>query len=312
MRLFQLCCLCLLAGCSSDADRSGDAAPLTGDAKFDRCLARLQVVHVASGELPATNPGAPVKARATLAVKSGKTPPDKGDPHTAHIGVYEPAGGTFEEAGDDGGIIVAAGGTVLALLAGGGAVAWKLTDVKRRSGQVDIDPTGETPISIPTRRPANEGPIGLTVKTPQRTLEGTALVATDEAVAGTAGLVAGDAGPVTVTATQDGQVIGEETFQAVVQQIRWNPEETFEGTSSTLLLDVRPGGRLAVITIQLDAENVPNLLLPGATLTGGPGNWTITIQGSTDGLADVPACTVVAGKTHTQAALQVTITGGGK
>lgn len=293
-------CLCILAGCSSSGGNGG-AAPLTGDPKLNRCFAELKVTTCTVGGLPTSKPGAPVKARAStkVAPRDGST-----DPHHAKIKVFDPASGDLQDADADGNLLVPAGGALVAIAGSGGAAVWFLHERNKGGNEVDIAGSGDTPVSVPTNGPTDPSTVNVTMETPRGKFDCTPVASTGEAVCALAPLTVADAGTVTFTATQGGQVVGRTEVLAVSNAIWFVPETIQSGQTGQLMGQFDPAGRNLNVVITLQgAQSAPVCLVPGK-VAGGPGNYTITFTGMSQNLS-VPLLTVQGTDQPIQAAADV-------
>lgn len=290
--LVLLVCLVVAAGCSSSGDRGRkDSVPvLTREAPLNRKFAELGVTHCTVAGLPSSNPGAPVKARASLKVASKEA---SSDPHRARIKVYDPATAELKDPDADGNLLVPVGGALLALTGAGGAAVWFVHDKNKGGHEVDIAGDGDTPVSVSTTRPTDPSRTNVSARTPRGTLDCTPIASTDEAVCALAPLTPGDAGKVDLTATEDGQPVGKDEVTAVSTSIWWVPEVVKPGETGQLVAQFLPAGRNITVQFNLTGgiQQQPVLLLPGQ-IQGGPGNYTITFQGNSTNLS-VPLMTVV-------------------
>ena len=293
-------CLCAVLGCSAAGDK-GAPAPLTGDSKLNRCFAELKVTTCTVGGLPSSKATASVKARAStrVAAKDGST-----DPHHAKIKVYDPAAAELKDPDADGNLLVPAGGALVALLGSGGAAVWFLHDKLKGGNEIDIPAGGDTPISVSTSRPTDPSQVKVTAKTPRGEFDCTPVASTGEAVCALAPLTPEDAGKVTITATEAGEIVGKEDRTAVFNSIQFVPETIKSGQTGQLVGQFSPAGRnVEVIITLLGAQTQPSLLLPGK-IQGGPGNYTITFTGLSHQLS-APLLTVQGTDQPIQAAAEV-------
>jgi hypothetical protein len=274
-------CVCVLASCSATGEKGGPA-PLTGDAKLNRCFAEMKVTTCSVGGLPASKATASVKARASTKVAASD---DSADPHHAKIKVFDPAAGELKDPDPDGNLLVPAGGALVALLGSGGAAVWFVHDKLKGGNEVDIAGEGGTPVSVSTNRPADASKVKVTAKTPRGTVDCTPVASTDEAVCALAPLLPEDAGQVTLTATEGNEVLGTGVVTAVSNSIQFVPETIQSGQTGQLVGQFSPAGRNVRVTITLTgAQTSPVLLLPGM-IAGGPGNYTITFTGLSNQLS---------------------------
>jgi hypothetical protein len=296
--------LAALAGCTTSGGSGGeDVKPLTGDRKLDRCLAKLQVVQCEVGTLPTSTPAAPGKAKAALAV--GSKEGGSADPHRARVEVFDPGAAALKPPDEEGNLDLAAGGAVVLVGAAGTACVWFLEE--RRSGggeDIPIAEEGGTPVSVPTDSAADPNEVTVTAETTQGPVDCTPVAATGEAVAALAPLTAAHAGPVTLTATQGGRVIGQANFTAVTNTIQFVPAVIKSGQTGQLVGRFLPAGRPVAIRIAIDSETAPTLVADGQ-LSGSAGAWVITFRGDSARFTDVPLLTVVGTDKPIQASADV-------
>lgn len=300
--LWPLGLLCL-AGCSSSGD-SAEPKPLTADRKLNRCLATLGVTTCQVGMVPATNPNAPTKVRASLAVTKKSEDAQPADGHRVQVGVYDPRAGAIGEPDKDGNSVLAIGGALVALTGVGGAVAFYLEDRKDRSHEIDIGGEGGTPVSVATKRGADPNATQVTVKTPKGDVAATVVAATDEGVMAIAPLTKEHAGSVTVVATEGGEVIGEEKQTAVSNSIWWIPKTIPSGGQGSLFGDFQPADRKVTITITVTNCQQVTMIVNGQ-VTGQPGAFTVVLTGLAGTFNDVPLFTAVATDQDIQASADV-------
>ncbi|MCE9584637.1 MAG: hypothetical protein K8T20_19270 [Planctomycetes bacterium] len=294
----------LLAGCASDHEReAGGPQVETGSPKLNGCLAKLQVASCNVGGLPASDATHPVKARASLKV-SGKDA--SSDPHHAKVSVFDPASGDLKEADGDGNLLVPVGGAIVAVAGGGAATVWWLHDKAKGGGDLDIASEGSTPVSVATKKPANPDLVKVTAKTKNGTVDCTPIAATGDTICAEAPLTPADAGPVTITATEGGEVIGTTEVLAVSNTIQFVPEMIQPGQTGQLVGQFQPAGLQVVVNISLTGgiDTAPQTVVPGI-ITGGPGNFTITFKGRSDQLSGVPLLTVTGTSNPIQASADV-------
>ncbi|MBI2922038.1 MAG: hypothetical protein HYY18_13210 [Planctomycetes bacterium] len=300
--LWPLGLLCA-AGCSSGGDPTEPKA-LTGDRKLNRCLATLGVTTCQVGTLPATNPGAATKVRASLGVTKASEGAEPGDKHRVQVGVYDPEAGAIADPDEDGNALLAAGGAIVALTGAGGAVAWYLEDRKDRSNEIDIGGEEGTPVSVATKRGADPNATQVTVKTAKGDVPATVVAATAEGVVAIARLTKEHAGEVRTVATEGGEVIGEEKQWAVLNRIWFLPELIQSGGLGNLMGEFLPSERNVAITITLNCQQAPTLIANGQ-VTGQPGSWTVVFQGVAGTLSGIPLLSVVGTDQPVQASADV-------
>ena len=127
--------------------------------------------------------------------------------------------------------------------------------------------------------------VKITAKTPRRELDCTTVASTGEAVCALASLAPEDAGKVTFTATEGGEVVGKEEVMAVFSSIRFEPETIKSGETGQLFGQFMPAGLNVVLTVTVQgAQTQPVSFLP-CKIEGGPGKYTFTFTDLTENLS---------------------------
>jgi hypothetical protein len=302
MRAAGLLACVLAAGCASQPD----PAPLTGDRGVDGVLARKSVARVEVRSVGVARPGAQAKLRANVAVATESKGGDRsGGVQQVSIGVIDPEAGKLKEPESDGNLLVPAGGVILALCGTGGGLLYTLVDRGDEDGEIPIGGEDGTPVSTPTNRPVDPAQTKVTVETPAGTVDCETLGALDDAVLARAPLTSAHAGPCTVTATQNGQVVGQWKGVAVFNEVRFVPGPQIDkGQKSNLIGTFLPADRNIEVTIATNAREVSKC---GAEcqIAGSPGAFVLTFRGPAQTLTGVPLFTVTGIDVPIQASAEV-------